>query len=85
MEKRPDQPNNKIHFNSDYREIEKDIPFKEMIYTGPVDAFFGYCYGKLPYRSLEFKHETHNVEVFQSAPVINYPNEHLYTRVTEFK
>ena len=56
-----------------------------MIYTGPVDAFFDYRYGKLPYRSLEFKHETHNVEVYQSAPVINYPNEHLYTRVTEFK
>jgi UDP-galactopyranose mutase len=56
-----------------------------MIYTGPVDAFFGYCYGNLPYRSLEFKHETHNVAAYQSAPVINYPNEHLYTRVTEFK
>jgi UDP-galactopyranose mutase len=80
-----DHPNIKIMLNCDYREIEKEIPFSEMIYTGPVDAFFGYCYGKLPYRSLEFKHETHNVERFQSAPVINYPNEHLYTRVTEFK
>ena len=80
-----DHPNIKIMLNCDYREIEKEIPFGEMIYTGPVDAFFGYCYGKLPYRSLEFKHETHNVETFQSAPVINYPNEHLYTRVTEFK
>lgn len=80
-----DHPNIKIMLNCDYREIEKEIPFSEMIYTGPVDAFFGYCYGKLPYRSLEFKHETHNVQVFQSAPVINYPNEHLYTRVTEFK
>jgi UDP-galactopyranose mutase len=80
-----DHPNIKVLLNCDYREIEKDIPFREMIYTGPVDAFFGYCYGKLPYRSLEFKHETHNVATFQPAPVINYPNEHLYTRVTEFK
>lgn len=80
-----DHPNIKVLLNCDYRDIEKDIPFREMIYTGPVDAFFGYCYGKLPYRSLEFKHETHNVATFQSAPVINYPNEHLYTRVTEFK
>jgi len=80
-----DHPNIKILLNCDYREIEKDIPHREMIYTGPVDAFFGYCYGKLPYRSLEFKHETHNVHTFQSAPVVNYPNEHLYTRVTEFK
>src|ERR1041384_4448549 len=73
------------HFPKRNLFFEKEIPFKEMIYTGPVDAFFGYCYGKLPYRSLEFKHETHNVARFQSAPVINYPNEQLYTRVTEFK
>jgi UDP-galactopyranose mutase len=80
-----DHPNIKIMLNCDYREIEKDIPFAEMIYTGPVDSYFDYCYGKLPYRSLEFKHETHDVNVYQSAPVVNYPNEHLYTRVTEFK
>jgi len=80
-----DHPNIKLLLNCDYREVEKEIPYREMIYTGPVDAFFGYCYGELPYRSLEFKHETHNVQTFQSAPVINYPNEHLYTRVTEFK
>ena len=80
-----DHPNIKVLLNCDYREVEKDIPFREMIYTGPVDAFFDYRYGKLPYRSLEFKHETHNVQVYQQAPVINFPNEHLYTRVTEFK
>ncbi|HEV8138942.1 MAG TPA: UDP-galactopyranose mutase [Pyrinomonadaceae bacterium] len=80
-----DHPNIKILLNCDYREIEKEVPHREMIYTGPVDAFFGYCYGKLPYRSLEFKHETHNTQTFQSAPVVNYPNEQLYTRVTEFK
>lgn len=56
-----------------------------MIYTGPVDAFFNYRYGKLPYRSLEFKHETHDCEQFQTAPVVNYPNEQAYTRITEFK
>jgi UDP-galactopyranose mutase len=80
-----DHPNIKIMLNCDYREIEKDIPFREMIYTGPVDSYFDYAYGKLPYRSLEFKHETHDTPVFQSAPVVNYPNEQLYTRVTEFK
>ncbi|HEY0429522.1 MAG TPA: UDP-galactopyranose mutase [Pyrinomonadaceae bacterium] len=78
-------PNIKIMLNCDYREIMGDIPFREMIYTGPVDSFFNYCYGKLPYRSLEFKHETHDTDQFQSAPVVNYPNEHAYTRVTEFK
>ncbi|MBA3320647.1 MAG: UDP-galactopyranose mutase, partial [Pyrinomonadaceae bacterium] len=80
-----DSPNIKIMLNCDYREIERDIPFREMIYTGPVDAYFDYRYGKLPYRSLEFKHETHSTARFQSAPVVNYPNEHLYTRITEFK
>jgi UDP-galactopyranose mutase len=78
-------PNIKVMLNTDYQEIQKAIPCREIIYTGPVDEFFDYRYGKLPYRSLDFKHETHNVPVFQSAPVINYPNEHLYTRVTEFK
>jgi UDP-galactopyranose mutase len=80
-----DHPNIKIMLNCDYREIENEIPFGEMIYTGPVDAYFDYCYGELPYRSLEFKHETHDTAVYQPAPVVNYPNDHLYTRVTEFK
>ncbi len=85
FEKMLDHPNIKVLLNCDYREIKTDIPYREMIYTGAVDSFFEYRYGKLPYRSLEFKHETHDVSVFQTAPVINYPNEHLYTRVTEFK
>jgi UDP-galactopyranose mutase len=71
--------------NCDYREIADEIPYREMIYTGPVDSFFNYRYGKLPYRSLEFKHETHDTEQFQPAPVVNYPNEQAYTRITEFK
>jgi UDP-galactopyranose mutase len=80
-----DSPNIKIMLNCDYREIANDIPYREMIYTGPIDAFFNYRHGKLPYRSLEFKHETHDTEQFQTAPVINYPNEQAYTRITEFK
>jgi UDP-galactopyranose mutase len=78
-------PNIRIMLNTDYREILDIIPYREMIYTGPIDLFFNYRYGKLPYRSLEFKHETVNKPVFQPAPVVNYPNEHPYTRITEFK
>ena len=85
FEKMLSHPNIKIMLNTDYREIEQVIPYREMIYTGPVDQFFDYRYGKLPYRSLEFKHETHNMPVHQPVAVVNYPNEHLYTRVTEFK
>src|SRR5205085_9186092 len=56
-----------------------------MIYTGPIDEFFDFRFGKLPYRSLEFKHETIDKPVYQPAPVVNFPNEHAYTRITEFK
>lgn len=85
FEKMLTHPNIRIMLNTDYREISKVIPYREMIYTGPVDEFFDYRFGKLPYRSLEFKHETLNESLHQPAAVINYPNEHLYTRVTEFK
>jgi UDP-galactopyranose mutase len=85
FERMLDHPNIKILLNTDYREIVGLIPYREMIYTGPIDAFFDYRYGKLPYRSLRFQHETHATEVYQSAPVINYPNDYAYTRVTEFK
>jgi UDP-galactopyranose mutase len=85
FEKMLTHPNIRIMLNTDYREINKVIPYREMIYTGPVDEFFDYRFGKLPYRSLEFKHETLNESLHQPAAVINYPNEHLYTRVTEFK
>lgn len=78
-------PNIKIMLNTDYKEIVDLIPYKHMIYTGPIDSFFNYCYGRLPYRSLEFKFETIDSEVFQSTGTINFPNEHAYTRITEFK
>jgi UDP-galactopyranose mutase len=78
-------PNIKIMLNTDYHEIEGLIPYRQMIYSGPVDEFFNYRYGKLPYRSLEFKHETLNTPVYQPVAVVNYPNDYLYTRVTEFK
>jgi UDP-galactopyranose mutase len=80
-----DHPNIKVMLNTDYREVEGLIPYGEVVFTGPIDEFFDFRFGKLPYRSLAFKHETLNREVHQPAPVVNYPNEHPYTRVTEFK
>jgi UDP-galactopyranose mutase len=80
-----DHRNIKIMLNTDYSDIADLIPYREVIFTGPVDEFFNFTYGKLPYRSLEFKHQTIDVPVFQPAPVVNFPNEHPYTRVTEFK
>lgn len=80
-----DHPNIKVMLNTDYRAVRDIIPHRELIFTGPVDEYFDYRYGKLPYRCLEFKHETHNKEFLQPAAVINYPNDYAYTRVTEFK
>ena len=78
-------PNIKVMLKTDYREIRGHIPFAQMIYTGPVDAYFDYAHGRLPYRSLEFKHETLSVPQHQKVGTINFPNEHAYTRITEFK
>ena len=75
----------KVMLNTDYREVDGLIPRSETIYTGPVDEYFDYRYGRLPYRSLRFRFETLNEAVHQSAPVVNYPNHNPYTRVTEFK
>ncbi len=80
-----DHPNIKVMLNTDYREVKELIPYHELIYTGPVDEYFDFAYGKLPYRCLEFKHETHNQKFLQPVAVINYPNDYAYTRVTEFK
>jgi UDP-galactopyranose mutase len=78
-------PNIKILLNADYREVGTLFPGAEVIYTGPIDEYFAYRFGRLPYRSLDFSFETRNTPVAQSAPVVNYPNENAYTRVTEFK
>ena len=78
-------PNIKIMLNTDYREIVDLIPWNHMVYTGPIDAFFNHRHGKLPYRSLEFRHVTLPQEQFQPVGTVNYPNDYAYTRVSEFK
>lgn len=78
-------PNIKIMLNTDYKEIIGEINYKKLIFTGPVDEYFDYCYGKLPYRSLAFKFETHDQEKFQETGTVNYPNDYAFTRISEFK
>jgi UDP-galactopyranose mutase len=78
-------PNIKIMLNTDYKEIVDIIPYQRMIFTGPIDTYFNYCFGRLPYRSIEFRFDTLEKETFQQTGTINYPNEHPYTRITEFK
>lgn len=79
-----DNKNITVLLDTEYEGI-KEIRYKTLIYTGSVDEFFDYKHGKLPYRSLRFKHKTFDKEVFQPVGVINYPNDHKYTRVTEYK
>lgn len=78
-------PNIKIMLNTDYQEVLDTVDYKEMIYTGPIYYFFDYQYGKLPYRSIDFRFDTFEQSTFQSTGTINYPNEHSFTRITEFK
>ena len=56
-----------------------------LIYTGQLDELFDKKFGELPYRSLDMHFETVDAEIFQSAPVVNYPNNYDFTRITEFK
>ncbi len=78
-------PKIKVLLNADYREVRDWVPHNAVIYTGPIDEYFDFCYGKLPYRSLEFRFETLPSAQLQPVAVINYPNDYAYTRVTEFK
>ncbi len=86
FEKLLDHPNIQIVLNTDYFAHRSSLVYKHLIYTGPIDRFFDYCYGPLPYRSLRFEHQHFpGVEQFQSVGTVNYPNEYEFTRVTEFK
>ncbi|MBV9358351.1 MAG: UDP-galactopyranose mutase [Chloroflexi bacterium] len=80
-----DHPNIKLLLNCDWREVRDTIPYRELVYTGPVDEFFDFRFGKLPYRSLEFRWETRDVEWAQPVAVVNYTVDEAYTRVTEMK
>lgn len=85
FEKMLDHPNIKIMLNTDWREVKALMPAHEIIFTGPVDEYFDHRFGRLPYRSLEFKHETRDASDGQIAATLNYPNEHAHTRTTEMK
>ena len=78
-------PGIEVVLNTDYRKILPEIQHGHMIYTGPVDAYFDFCHGPLPYRSLRFEPETFQLECFQPALQVNYPNDHEYTRIVEMK
>lgn len=78
-------PNIHVMLNADYKDVVSVIPHKKLIYTGPIDAYFDYQFGKLPYRSINFDFQTLHQEKYQDVGTVNYPTTQLYTRITEFK
>jgi UDP-galactopyranose mutase len=81
-----DHENIRVRLECDFF-LERDkIVASHTIYTGPIDAYFNYCHGRLPYRSLRFEHEhLPDVDRYQAVGTVNFPNDFAYTRITEFK
>jgi len=80
-----DHPNITVHTEEDFFGLRERISARQVFYTGPIDAYYEYRFGKLPYRSLHFLHENLSQQQYQPSGTVNYPNDHDYTRITEFK
>jgi UDP-galactopyranose mutase len=86
FERMLDHPNIQVELGADFFDMRERVDARHIVYTGPVDAFYAYCYGRLPYRSLRFEHEhLPDTEWYQTVGTVNFPNDHAYTRTTEFK
>lgn len=85
FEKMLAHPNIKVMTQTDFADIRDEVAYKRLIFSGPVDEYFDFRYGKLPYRSLQFQHETHDVERLLPTGTVNYPQTEAYTRVSEYK
>jgi UDP-galactopyranose mutase len=78
-------PKIEVRLNTDFREARAQVQFKRLIYTGPIDEYYDHCFGRLPYRSLQFEPETLAQEFFQPVMQVNYPNDYEFTRIVEIK
>lgn len=77
----------KVIYNTDYFDVKDQIPEGvSLIYSGPIDKFFDYKYGKLEWRTLDFEEEIHEVDDYQGTSVMNYAEQDVpYTRIHEPK
>jgi UDP-galactopyranose mutase len=81
-----DEPRITVMTGLTFADLPDDITWDHMVWTGPIDEYFGHRLGKLPYRSLRFEHETLDAEQAQPVAVVNYPDYAVpYTRITEYK
>jgi UDP-galactopyranose mutase len=88
FERMLDHPLIEKRVGSDFKDLKADAEriAGHIIYSGPVDEYFDFRFGRLPYRSLRFDHQTLDEERHQPVAVVNYPSEDVpYTRVTEYK
>ena len=85
FERMLDHPNISVRTGVAYEDVQSQVGMPRLIWTGPIDEFFGFSEGRLPYRSLRFVHETRNVETLQPVGTVNYPQDQDYTRITEYK
>jgi UDP-galactopyranose mutase len=81
-----DHPNIDVLLSTDYKDVIDEVDAGHIVFTGPIDEYFGFRYGKLPYRSLRFEHQILEQDNFQPVAVVNYPDPQVpYTRITEYK
>ncbi|HBE78324.1 MAG TPA: UDP-galactopyranose mutase [Firmicutes bacterium] len=85
VEKIVDHQNISVLLNADYFDYKMDLQADQIVYTGELDRYFDYKYGKLEYRSLKLEFTTEKQEWYQPSAVVNYPNDYDWTRITEFK
>ena len=74
-----------LMLQTSFEDARKAFPNARVLYTGPIDEYFGCKFGRLPYRSLDLRWRTLDVERAQSTAVLNYPEEFAFTRITEMK
>lgn len=85
IERMLDNPKINVKLNTKWDGIKDKVSFDRLFFTGPIDEFFDYNLGELPYRSLHFDFLTFDKEYFQSGACINYPNNYDFTRIGEYK
>ena len=75
-----------VKLNCDYKKNKELFVAKRIIYTGPIDEYFDYCFGPLEYRKVIFEHEILNIDNYQGNAVVNYTDYNIpFTRIIEHK
>jgi UDP-galactopyranose mutase len=76
-----------VQLNTDFFDVRNEIPENtKVVYTGPIDKYFDYCFGRLEWRSLRFEQEVENVDDYQGTSVMNYAEAEVpFTRIHEPK